>query len=302
MADLNALLEKTSRTFALVIPFLPQPLDREVTVAYLLLRIGDTLEDAGGWSAQRKVEELNAFRSLLLAPRPSLQAFLDRMKAEPPQIAPACIELLDQTEAVLRALDDLRPQARQQVSRFVALTLEGMAEVVRRHGPGSKLELTTLEELRAYCYIVAGLVGEMLTELFLHHSPELASVAADLRKWARCFGEGLQLTNILKDESEDAAAGRRFVPRAIDRAQVFALARSDLSDATRYVLALRSAGAPRGFLEFTSLPVHLAIETLTQVEQRGSGAKVSRQRVAEIVASVHAALDAGGPLFEPRPA
>ncbi len=42
---LEELLFKTSRTFALSIPLLPEPTRREVTVAYLLFRIADTLED-----------------------------------------------------------------------------------------------------------------------------------------------------------------------------------------------------------------------------------------------------------------
>ena len=43
---LQDLLVKTSRTFALAIPLLPEPTRREVTVAYLLFRIADTFEDA----------------------------------------------------------------------------------------------------------------------------------------------------------------------------------------------------------------------------------------------------------------
>jgi farnesyl-diphosphate farnesyltransferase len=43
---LHDLLTKTSRTFALSIPELPEPTMREVTIAYLLFRIADTFEDA----------------------------------------------------------------------------------------------------------------------------------------------------------------------------------------------------------------------------------------------------------------
>ena len=55
---LGRLLLKTSRTFALSIPVLPEPTCREVTVAYLLFRIADTLEDATQWSQARQVQEL----------------------------------------------------------------------------------------------------------------------------------------------------------------------------------------------------------------------------------------------------
>ena len=65
---LEDLLEKTSRTFALSIPPLPEPTRREVTVAYLLFRIADTLEDATLWSRERKLAELAVFDELLATP------------------------------------------------------------------------------------------------------------------------------------------------------------------------------------------------------------------------------------------
>ena len=65
---LEDLLVKTSRTFALSIPVLPEPTLREVTVAYLLFRIADTLEDSTLWPRERKLEELERFGALLDAP------------------------------------------------------------------------------------------------------------------------------------------------------------------------------------------------------------------------------------------
>ena len=46
MTDVDDLLQKTSRTFAITIPMLPMPTRQEVGVAYLLFRIVDTFEDA----------------------------------------------------------------------------------------------------------------------------------------------------------------------------------------------------------------------------------------------------------------
>ena len=65
MADLLDLLEKTSRTFALSIPPLPPPTDREVTVAYLLFRIADTIEDASHWAPAARTAALSDFETLL---------------------------------------------------------------------------------------------------------------------------------------------------------------------------------------------------------------------------------------------
>ena len=55
---LDHLLQTSSRTFALTIPLLNEPTRREVTVAYLLFRVADSLEDSTRWPRPRKLEEL----------------------------------------------------------------------------------------------------------------------------------------------------------------------------------------------------------------------------------------------------
>ena len=76
MADLGELLGKTSRTFALSIPPLPERTRHEVTVAYLLFRLIDTVEDASHWPKERRIEALAAFRELLLHPEAARAAAL----------------------------------------------------------------------------------------------------------------------------------------------------------------------------------------------------------------------------------
>ena len=68
MALLERLLARTSRTFALAIPLLPAPLNREVTTSYLLFRIADTFEDATRWSRAARLAALADFAALLDAP------------------------------------------------------------------------------------------------------------------------------------------------------------------------------------------------------------------------------------------
>jgi farnesyl-diphosphate farnesyltransferase len=296
-STLDELLEKTSRTFALVIPFLPEPMRKQVTLAYLLLRIGDTLEDAESWGLERKVAELAAFKALVLNDLPAgVTSFVDRLRADPPSASAAYLELLFATDRVLQAHHATEPRARAIVSDSVARTLEGMSRTLTANQNGG-LRLRSIEELKGYCYIVAGIVGELLTELFVLHAPSLGQVARELRERAVAFGEGLQLTNILKDEREDVAAGRSFLPTGVSRKDVVGLARENLRAAMEYVSLLRDAGAPRGFVEFTSLPVLFAVETVHALDQHGSGAKVKRERVAEIVMNVANALDTHAPLF-----
>jgi len=68
------------------------------------------------------------------------------------------------------------------------------------------------------------------------------------------------------------------------------------------VLGLQRAGAPRGIVEFTALPVLLAWATLDRVEQSGPGAKVSRDDVVRIVGELGEALDEGRPAVPAGPA
>src|SRR5438477_258431 len=107
----------------------------------------------------------------------------------------------------------------QKTSRTFALTIPCLPQPTR--------DEVAIAYLRAYCYAVAGIVGEMLTELFVLGRPGMQAVAGDLRKHAAAFGEGLQLVNILKDARPDAVEGRTFLPRQAPLREVFVLARQD---------------------------------------------------------------------------
>jgi farnesyl-diphosphate farnesyltransferase len=172
-----------------------------------------------------------------------------------------------------------------------------MAEFVARTGDDGTLTLRDVADLQGYCYVVAGIVGEMLTELFVLGRDELDPIAPYLEERAARFGEALQLVNILKDSADDAREGRRYLPRRVERAEVFGLARRDLAASAEYVHALQRAPAPRGLVEFVALPVLLARATLDRVESSGPGAKLSRPEVAAIVESMRDALDRERPVI-----
>lgn len=302
--DLDDLLLRTSRTFALAIPRLPDPLRTEVTVAYLLLRIADTLEDASRWSRERRIEALSQFVSLLeQRERGARVATVAREWCDDAvSTHEGDRELLATSGAVFDALESLRPAAREQVRAHVVRTADLMGAYVARSTPGSGLELGDLTELRVYCYAVAGLVGKLLTELFLVDARQLKPVARALRERACRFGEALQLVNILKDRDADAEAGRRFLPVSADPHDVFRLAGDDLTIAGEYVRLLQSASAPRGVVAFTALPVLLADAALREVQEHGPGSKVSRDEVMGVVTTMEQRLDAGRELFASRSA
>jgi len=294
---LDRLLEKTSRTFALSIPQLPEPTRREVGVAYLLFRIADTLEDAETWLPERQVKALFAFAELMEEPSVGQARYQAGGWLEgPPVEHPGYLELLAAAPEVLASLLALAPASRVIIAHHTARTSRGMATFVERKGrEGGTLQLRDVADLRTYCYVVAGIVGEMLTELFLLDREFLIPHAPYLRERASRFGEALQLVNILKDSSGDALFGRNFLPLEGERREVFRLAREDLGAAVDYVRRLQEAGAPRGIVAFTALPVRMAGASLERVESRGPGAKLSRPEVFRIVAEMNLALAAGAP-------
>ena len=296
MADLNDLLEKTSRTFALSIPVLPEPTRREVMIAYLLFRIADTFEDASHWTPDERIAALSAFNRLLRSPasRSEAQRLSHDWVAREVAHHTGYQELMAEVPFVLDAFFALSPEAIEPIRVHVTRSADGMASIVARTRDGH-LALRSIPELRDYCYIVAGIVGEMLSELFLLGRPGLEGIGSFLRERAATFGEALQLVNILKDSAVDLEEGRRYLPAEVPREEVFALARRDLGVAGEYIRALQSAGAPRGLIEFTALPVQLAWAALERVEKQGPGSKVSRPEVFLITQRLKRALDRGEP-------
>mgnify|MGYP000571954385 CR=1 FL=1 len=70
---------------------------------------------------------------------------------------------------------------------------------------GGENLLSAIPDLERYCYYVAGTVGHLLTDLFVDsigEDPE-GAIAIAMRDHAEGFATGLQLTNILKDVTDD---------------------------------------------------------------------------------------------------
>jgi len=299
MVKLDDLLEKTSRTFALSIPMLPEPTRRHVEIAYLLFRVADTFEDAARWPREARIAALDELAELLTTRGGEHAASARWLEAIPLEHA-GYLELLRETPAVLEAYWEMPAGARSALAADLLRTVSGMAGFVRRGDARGNLRLATARELRDYCYVVAGIVGEMLTELFLVDHPALAPVAGRLRRRSRFFGEGLQLVNILKDAASDATEGRIYLPDNLDRPAVFARARRDIDHAAEYVRTLGRAGAPEGLIAFTGSPAILARASLDRIESAGPGAKLTRPEVAALMERMFEDLAAGRDVIAPQ--
>jgi phytoene synthase len=116
------------------------------------------------------------------------------------------------THPIGRALAD--------AARRFPLAEAHFADLIR----GVELDLTrrryaSFDELHEYCYLVASTVGLLCIEIFGHRHPSARDYATDL-------GVAFQLTNILRDVTEDAARGRIYLP--LEDLRRFDCAESDL--------------------------------------------------------------------------
>ena len=283
MTDLSELLERTSRTFALAIPLLPEPTRTDVTVAYLVFRIADTLEDADYLSTEEKAEGLEQFEQLLDQPtRSSAESFGMLWGKQRLTDNDWYQILVQETPQVLEHLRGRELRVSHLIRLYARRTVLGMITFLRRQ----EQQLQTLAELREYCYYVAGIVGELLTDVFLVRIDSFER-SGDIHSQAKSFGEGLQLVNILRDSKEDLQCGRLFVPGSVGREKLFDLARQDLHRAREYVVQLQLANPHPGYLAFTRLPLELANATLDRVEAEGPSAKISRAEVSQIMDRLH---------------
>src|SRR5260370_14969639 len=118
--ELRPLLQRTSRTFALTIPMLPEPLQTEVATAYLLFRIIDTFEDATRWEPARRARALAHFvRAMEAEDGPASREMTAGWRDDPPLEHAGYLELLAATPEVIGSLRPLRPAARDQLNLHV---------------------------------------------------------------------------------------------------------------------------------------------------------------------------------------
>ena len=255
LAYQDAILQGVSRTFALTIPQLPLELRPVVGNAYLLCRIADTIEDSDTLTVEEKRHYYDWFVGAVEPPRrPEIRAQL-APKSKGSTLEPA--DLIRKPMSVLRITHSFSRTNQAALLRCIRIMSEGMESFQEGQFTNG---LRDQEHLDAYCYHVAGVVGEMLTQLFCAHSREIATHREELERRAISFGQGLQMTNILKDIWDDKKRRVCWLPQVtFERAgfdlrdlenapgdpafqaalgQLIAVARRHLEDALDYTLLI----------------------------------------------------------------
>ncbi len=202
--SLNDLLHAASRTFAIGIDLLPEPLRSEIEVAYLLLRVSDYLEDNESMPPERKAPLLERWVRVLRGEE-GVDELESTLAAVPDETADALVAR--NVRIVHDGFLSMRDVARDVIGRHVVDSTEGMARWALR-GP----DIPDEAALDDYMHEVAGRVGWLLTELFADRIPEVAARRDEMMVLGREFGLALQTVNVIRGLHSDWERGWVFVP------------------------------------------------------------------------------------------
>lgn len=157
--------------------------------------------------ARRLMSKKHAARATRLY---ALCRYLDDLSDEATSQAEARIALAAARQAIETG-NTTNPVLRDGLSLMSECAIEASIVLELIHGISSDLEpvhMANEAELLRYSYRVAGTVGLMMCRVLDVTDPAALAHAVDL-------GIAMQLTNISRDISEDAEAGRRYLPATL---------------------------------------------------------------------------------------
>lgn len=199
LAFCYTILNNVSRSFAVVIQQLPNPLRDAICVFYLVLRGLDTVEDDMSIPVKEKLPMLLDFHNMIFDREFNMSCGTGHYK-----------DLMAQFGTVVNAFLELDEPFKVAITDATKKMGAGMAEFIEK-------EVKTIADYDKYCHYVAGLVGIGLSNLFASSGLESEefTMMDDLSNHMGLF---LQKTNIIRDYLEDIMeepAPRMFWPRAI---------------------------------------------------------------------------------------
>ena len=302
-----------SRTFALTVDVLEEPMASYICVGYLVCRVADTVEDAEHVPPAAQRELLERYDAVLDPDDPTTAAEFRGAVDEwlPPEPRSDDWAVVAECERTLGTFFALPADVREAITPPARELVGGMATFVDRYADEGGLRIDTREELREYCHYAAGTVGTLVTNL-LTRGDVSEERAERLYDTAEEFGLLLQLVNVAKDVHDDyteennvylpadwlAAEGveqsavtdpdnQSAVARVVGRTAEFA--RTYLDDAQTYLEHVPLVDG--NTLEAWAIPFLLAVGTLRELSATperavdGRGVKVSREEVFAVVAA-----------------
>lgn len=303
------ILPEVSRTFALTIPQLDPRLRKVIANAYLLCRIADTIEDEHALPSDVKQQFHERFTRVVGSTEDPASFARDLAPMLNGNTLAAERDLVAHAPAIIEVTDSFNLRQRESLARCIRTMCAGMPSFERH---ASTAGLADVREMDRYCYYVAGIVGQTLTDLFCDFSPRIAEKREAMASLDVSFGQGLQMTNILKDFWEDRDRGVCWLPRdlfaragvelqTIRRsdvpaafghayAQLIGIAHSHLRNALKYTLLIPEKEV--GVRRFCLIALGLAMRTLASILAKpdftaAAQVKVSRQVVKKVMIATH---------------
>jgi len=165
--------KRSKSNLAFALRCLPKERRGDMVTFYAFCRIVDDLADEPDGSKEEREEELATWKYGL-------------------------IEGFDAPDFIQAGIVNLISKYSIDIRLFIEL-IEGMEMDLRG------VSYTTFEELKGYCYKVASVVGLISLRIF-------GADYARSQEYAINLGYALQLTNIIRDLSEDYSMGRIYLP------------------------------------------------------------------------------------------
>ncbi|MBC7467021.1 MAG: squalene/phytoene synthase family protein [Bdellovibrio sp.] len=258
-------------------------LRHQVSLAYLLFRIADTIEDSTWPDLQQQKNAFQQFLGFISEPATAEQ-IKNYTQLFPTTVPDEEKILLNDLTILLQDLHDLPVEALVPLRQSLTDMIKGM----QHFATPDNARVKTMAELNQYCFFVAGLVGELLTELALKRRLSLPNDEAVLLN-SHHFGLFLQKINILKDQSKDENEGRHFVP---DRQLIWESLKENSDHGFSYISQLPST--LRDYKLFCAYSFFLGLFSLSYIENSWlskMATRIPRAIVTAFLAQVENKID-----------
>jgi farnesyl-diphosphate farnesyltransferase len=218
-ATLRHILKRVSRSFYLSLIILPKPVRLQISLAYLFCRAADTIADTYILPSSERQQALDVFRRQFQSPAYRIADLEWLTQQILPHQATAGEEALLQSLPACFDLYTTFSKTDQELISTLVLTLTKGMDMDLAHFPTpashSVRALPGYDDLDRYTYYVAGVVGAFWTRMHAAHLPILQQCTPEeLCQRGIRFGQGLQMTNILKDIAHDYRLGRCYLPES----------------------------------------------------------------------------------------
>jgi farnesyl-diphosphate farnesyltransferase len=288
-------LKGVSRSFYLSLRFLPGPMRKPASIAYLLARASDTIADSAAIPAAERITFLDEYARQVAGQSDAAPWPVRLIDGTPDAREKRLLECHVQSLAAFRTLD---AKVISLIRDVVAIIISGQKLDLERFGDPVSGGISALPDdaaLDDYAWRVAGCVGEFWTKLGFatlgegfSKAPESEMLAIGIE-----YGSGLQLVNILRDLPADLRAGRCYLPVKDSTNEALLLAEFSkwrevalkrVGRGMEYSAMLKS----KRLRVASALPAMIAGETLNLLENMnlrdlGQGVRIPRKRVYSLI-------------------